>query len=187
MAEPAFYRFRTAVGGFHKGDVSAYIEKTASAHQAELAQLEQALTAAQQENENLRASLTDLQAKLDAIHEASDSIQEEPAVAVELSTPEHVTELELHAYRRAEAAERLAYQRAGRLYADMQHIHDSASAQLQQVSQDAGQAMEAMDAALVRIKSALERTQQESRQAAEALEAMGALLPDPAEGLEAAE
>lgn len=130
MAEAASYRFRTAVGGFHKGDVSAYIKQTAGAHQAECAQLKQALSDAQQENETLRASLAELQAQLDAVHEPSDEDREERA-AQEPDTSEHITELELGAYRRAEAAERLAYQRAGRLYADMQRIHDSALAQLE--------------------------------------------------------
>lgn len=186
MAEAASYRFRTAVGGFHKGDVSAYIKQTAGAHQAECAQLKQALSDAQQENETLRASLAELQAQLDAVHEPSDEDREERA-AQEPDTPGHITELELGAYRRAEAAERLAYQRAGRLYADMQRIHDSALAQLEQLSQDAAQTAKAMDAALGRMKATLAQTQQEAGQAAQALEAMGALLPDPAEGLEAAE
>ena len=35
MAESA-YHFRSSLGGFHKGDVTAYIEKTAMQHRTEL-------------------------------------------------------------------------------------------------------------------------------------------------------
>ena len=38
------YTFRTALGGFHKGDVTAYIEKVASQHRSELLENEKIIT-----------------------------------------------------------------------------------------------------------------------------------------------
>ena len=54
MPEPTSYAFRTVVGGFHKGDVSAYIAKTAAEHQAQIAALQNQLESLQLENEQLR-------------------------------------------------------------------------------------------------------------------------------------
>lgn len=185
MAEEYSHRFRTAVGGFHKGDVSAYITKTASQHRAELSEWEQALAAAQQENETLREQLAALQAELESIRYAPDSEPEPADTDICACMPEQLKELELEAYRRAEAAERLAYQRAGRLYEDMQDIYDASGVQLRDVSDAAAHAMDAVEAALQTLKISLESTQRAARDSAETLDAMGAMIPDPAEGLEA--
>lgn len=171
------YRFRTAVGGFHKGDVSAYIAAIASKHKAELSKLEQALTAAEQENAQLRQQLA-----------AAEAAQlEVPTVEAEAlpCTSEHITELELDAYRRAEAAERLAYQRAKRLYEDMQDICSDSTTRLHDVSAASQEAIDTIHNAIHKLTDSLESTQNTAKQAAEFLDAMGALVPDPAEGLEA--
>lgn len=180
MAEATSYRFRTAVGGFHKGDVCAYISKMSSQHRAETAELQQELDRLQQENESLRTQAASVEASL---HDLRDDSAE--TVEVEVSEfPENITDLELTAYRRAEAAERLAHQRAKQLYEDMQSIYVQAGTQLRTVSGAAGKAMDSIEEAMHAVKAALEDTQKSVKRAQQSLEDMGALVPDPAEGLE---
>lgn len=185
MAEEYSHRFRTAVCGFHKGDVSAYITKIATRHQAELSGLEKELTDMQQENETLREQLSALQAELETLQGVPEAEPEQTAPEPHVCMPENINELELAAYRRAEAAERLAYQRAGRLYEDLQNIYDISAVQLRSVSDATEQAMETVESAMHTLKTSLEDTQRTAKESAEALDAMGALVPDPAEGLEA--
>lgn len=180
MAETTVHRFRTAMGGFHKGDVSAYITKTAVQHRKEIAALEEQLAQQQEENEALRAKLAELEAEAAAPREEPPAEALSPDTALEAG----IEKQELDAYRRAEAAERLAYQRAGRLYEDMQHIYEKSGGQLQTVSQAAKDAMEALDSAMDNLMSTLEKTRMEAQTSTRELEAMGALVPDPAEGLE---
>lgn len=186
MAEANSHRFRTAVGGFHKGDVSTYIAKIAGEHRAETAELQQQLEALQKENDTLRTQMAQAEAQLakalgDTQAEDGSAKRTEEAIS-----PETITDLELGAYRRAEAAERLAHQRAKRLYADMQDIYDNAAAQLHTVSGAAGTALGAIEDAVHSVRAALEGTQNAAKNAQESLEDLGALVPDPAEGLEAA-
>lgn len=181
MAETKSHRFRTAMGGFHKGDVCAYITKISGEHRAETEALTQELENLRQENEALRAKAAAAEAELLSLREG-DPETAEPAP---VPPPENITEMELEAYRRAEAAERLAHQRAKRLYADMQDIYTKAEAQLHTVSGAAGTAMDAIEEAMHTMKTALEDTKTAARSAQKSLEEMGALVPDPAEGLEA--
>lgn len=180
MAETTVHRFRTAMGGFHKGDVSAYITKTAAQHRKEIAALEEQLAQEQEENEALREQLAELQTEAESPREEPPAEAPAPDAVPEAAIEKH----ELDAYRRAEAAERLAHQRAGRLYADMQHIYEKSGGQLQVVSQAAKDAMEALDSAMDNLMSTLEKTRLEAKASTQELEAMGALVPDPAEGLE---
>lgn len=182
MAETTSYRFRTAVGGFHKGDVCAYITKMSSQHREETAELQQELERLQKENEALLNQAASVEAELQVLR--SDEAELPEAEVSEI--PENITDLELTAYRRAEAAERLAHQRAKRLYEDMQNIYVQAGSQLRTVSGAAGKAMGTIEEAMHAIKTALEDTQTSAESAQQALEDMGALVPDPAEGLEAA-
>lgn len=184
MAEEYSHRFRTAVGGFHKGDVSAYIAKISGLHRAELSELQQALTSAQQENEILREQLAAMQTEPETPSYTSTADSETAEAELCACAPETLKELELEAYRRAEKAERLAYQRAGRLYEDMQDIYDASGTQLRNISGAAAQAMDAVETALQTLKDALEHTQDTAKQSAETLDAMGATIPDPAEELE---
>lgn len=185
MAEANSQRFRTAVGGFHKGDVSAYITKIAGEHRAETEELRQQLEALQKENDTLRTQMAQAEAQLE---KALDGVHTEDGAAAhteEAITSESITDLELGAYRRAEAAERLAHQRAKRLYEDMQGIYDNSAAQLRTISGATGKALGVIEEAMLAIKTALMDTQDTAKKAQKALEDMGALVPDPAEGLEA--
>lgn len=167
--------FRTAVGGFHKGDVSAYISKTAAAHQAQVAGLENRLETLQQENDRLRQQLLEQSAPVPSAPEPEPEDVPEPSLK----------EQELAAYRRAEAAERLASQRARKLYAEMQQLCDNSGQQVAQTDSTIQTAMETINAQLDIIRTAITALHGSVRASSEELQTMGQMVPDPAEGLEA--
>lgn len=175
MSEGNPQNFRTAVGGFHKGDVSTYIAKTAADHRAELSKLQRTLQKLQAENESLRAQL---RAQTVPAPPPEDSSMPAPIPRAELE------EQELRAYRRAEAAERLASQRAGKLYQDMQAICDASAAQLSEMDAVAGEAIQNTTAQFQAIHAALEAIQALVRTSSSTLLDMSSMIPDPAEGLE---
>lgn len=181
MSESIPYVFRTAVGGFHKGDVSAYIAKTAAEHQAQLEsmksqndELERQLGALRLENDSLRRQL-----QTDAV-EAKEKITEPEVPAEEVS----LQDKELAAYRRAEAAERLACQRAKKLYQDMQRICGDSARQLAQTDATAQQALEQIRDQFGLIRDSVSALYETVRDASQELREMGQMVPDPAEGLE---
>ena len=185
------YTFRTAVGGFHKGDVTAYISKTAAAHQAEIANLKRQLEALEQENTALRdqVHLMELPHLLSQ-HEAAQAPEPEAQPFTE-APPEpvqdvasSVREQELMAYRRAEAAERLAHQRANKLYGSIQAICDESAVSMDGAGSVAQEAMAIIAQQLQRIQDSLDTVQRSLHDSSESLRAMGEFIPDPAEGLE---
>lgn len=184
MSEPGLYTFRTAVGGFHKGDVSAYITKVASAHRAEVSALQKQVETLEQENASLREQLQmlSLPGLLDQMTAAS-APQPEPEPEPEASSP--LKEQELLAYRRAEAAERLACQRAKKLYEDIQHICDGSAASMDDADTVTREALEIIMQQLQRIRTSVDGLSTVIQASSESLRAMGDLVPDPAEGLEA--
>jgi hypothetical protein len=175
MDEANVYSFRTAVGGFHKGDVCAYITRLAGEHRQAVEALEQELEALRAENQSLKAQLS---AQPQEAPQVSPPVQE----TMDLHAME---DRELQAYRRAEAAERLACQRAKKLYQDMQLLCDDSAQQILSLDETAHTAMEAIDAQLLLLHDSLERVQGAVQTSAEGLRAMGNLIPDPAEELEA--
>lgn len=200
MSEPT-YTFRTAVGGFHKGDVSAYIAKTAAEHQQALAELQAKITRLEKENAMLEQQLQmlSLPELLDQMLEPEPSSEPEPsaetvpeAVSEAVTAPEEtpaetlssLKERELLAYRRAEAAERLACQRAKKLYGDIQSICDQSAATMDNADAVTQDAMGIILAQLQRIRGSVDGLSTAMQSSSEALRAMVDLVPDPAEGLE---
>ncbi len=185
MPEPNSYTFRTAVGGFHKGDVTAYISKTASAHQTALAALQKQVETLEQENASLREQLQML-----SLPNLLDQMAPEPAPdAAPQSEPvdppdPSLKERELLAYRRAEAAERLACQRAKKLYSDIQHICDDSAASMDDADAVTREALEIILAQLQRVRNSVDGLSGVIQASSESLRAMGDMVPDPAEGME---
>lgn len=127
-----FTKFRSSVGGFNRSDVANYIEALSMGHQ-------QATKKLREENADLSAQLAQLHLQLDEQTAAKEALQEkltqtetaltstetalneamvmldelQPAPAPE-QTPDYAA-MELEAYRRAEAAERLALDRSARM------------------------------------------------------------------------
>ena len=81
------FAFRSALGGFHRGDVSKYISETAAAHQAQTERLQEQIAALEQENEALRAQLEALQ-EPPAEEEESELIELPEEAPAEEAPPE---------------------------------------------------------------------------------------------------
>ena len=104
-----FSKFRSSLGGFNREDVANYIETQSIAHQKELRALREENARLIAERDEARQALAAMQAQADEKADA-DETQQEP-LPQQLDLPAD----ELEAYRRAEAAERNARERAAQL------------------------------------------------------------------------
>ena len=136
------YGFRSSMGGFHKGDVAAYIEKTAIAHRTEILEYEKEIAKLREENYSLQQQLNLLMMATPIPTAAAPAAAPEPIpepvpAPAPAPAPQIVTEplplndselmqMELQAYRRAEAVERKASNRARNLYQQMEGMCESA-------------------------------------------------------------
>ena len=120
--------FRTAMGGFHKGDVVGYIERTAAQHRSELLSRDQIIQELQEENRSLQQQLNLL---MMATPVATPAPVAEPIPApapkpvptpAPAPAPAELMTQELQAYRRAEAVERNANARARKLYQQLEGV-----------------------------------------------------------------
>lgn len=168
--------FRTAVGGFHKSDVTAYIAKTAKDHQAQLQEKDKEITQLQQQLEQALSQLTQQDV-------APDPVPEPAPVAAEPSE-DSLDRLELEAYRRAEAAERIAFQRAKKLYEALGNICTEARTQLESADSAARNSITAMELQLQTLKDSCDALTAALSGARQQLLDMDVMIPDPAEGLE---
>ncbi len=143
-----FSKFRGSLGGFNRTDVADYIEKLCLTHAAELKERSRRAEELQTQLEETRAKLREteadrdrlqeqLQEARDQLQEAQDALEaatapkpepeepEEPEESEVAEAPEEAPDypsLELEAYRRAEATERLAARRAEQLSRQMQEF-----------------------------------------------------------------
>ena len=153
-----FSKFRASLNGFHRSDVVAYIETLCAEHQ-------KALKAAQEESADLRQQLDDAQQELaaqislsdhlqseltatqDALKATEDALEEALTTLTEPDIPEEASEeaepaapdyaeLELEAYRRAEAMERAANQRAAKLRSQLDELLEQVSNRYEQAGQE---------------------------------------------------
>lgn len=152
-------RFRTALAGFHKGDVTDYISQSArtnrdmvnnlnqqilalqeenaqlrgtaadSAYIAELEEKASALAELQQENTLLKNRVRQLEFKLEEAETAAMEVPQEAPVEQE-EPSEDVRAMELAAYRRAEEMERRVSQRARMLSSQLDGIAQQSSQKL---------------------------------------------------------
>ena len=173
-----FTKFRTSVGGFNRSDVADYIEalcteqkkackaledeKQSLASQLEEAQI--SLTAKERELQALRQKLeeteTALAASESALGEALElaDAQTAPAEQPQAEQQEEKTDFpakELEAYRRAEATERLAAERAGRLRSRLSSLLDNVSGRYEQTGQEIQALSEDIRTNLQRMQEAL--------------------------------
>lgn len=108
-------------------------------------------------------------------------VSREPEISLE---PGSLQAKELAAYRRAEAAERLAYQRAGLLYMEMEAICQDSNSQMAQLDTDTQAAMDAILQQLDLLRQSLSAAHETIHSAAGTLKDISDMVPDPAEGLE---
>ena len=173
------YHFRTAVGGFHKGDVTEYIARSAASHRTEVEDYKERLAAMEQENQSLRQQL-DLLMMSAAVLEEETPEQEAPA-----QQPETISELELQAYRRAEAAERMANQRAKKLYETLEALCQDTEGEFTTANTAVQETVETILAQTKALETACQKLSEALNTSREKLSSMDAMIPDPAEELEA--
>lgn len=150
-----FSKFRSSLGGFNRGDVATYIETLCRTHGAELKERDgriESLTAALAEaqgqreeaiaqTEALRRQVEELETQLEAAtapppeeDEALEEVLNEDA-ADETEVPDYPS-LELEAYRRAEAAERMALRRAQQCRRELLSFLESTTARYRDTGED---------------------------------------------------
>lgn len=187
-----FSKFRSSLGGFHRGDVANYIESLSREHAAALKEqsgridaLQAELLAARQKLEEAEAEKRALQDQLDdalAALEAATAPAEEAAEDETEAEPEEAPDypkLELEAYRRAEATERLATQRAQQLKRELVDFLENTTARYQQTGEDIAALAEDLKSGLKRLEENLSELDLLFGETAEHLETL-----TPAEPLE---
>lgn len=173
-----FSKFRGSLGGFNRTDVADYIEKLCLTHAAELKERSRRAEELQTQLEETRAQLREteadrdrLQAQLqeaqDQLQEAQDALEaatapepepEEPEEPEEAEAPEEAPDypsLELEAYRRAEATERLAARRAEQLSRQMQEFVAHISQRYAETGEEIAALSEDMRSDLQRLQDSL--------------------------------
>ena len=172
--------FRTAVGGFHKSDVSEYIAKIAKDHQAQLQEKDQEIQQLQQQLDQAREQLAQAPVPQEPTPDSA------PVETHQEPQEDTLDRLELEAYRRAEAAERIASQRAKKLYEALGDICSEARNQLETADSAARNSITAMELQLQTLEDSCDALTKALTKARQQLLDMDAMIPDPAEGLEEA-
>ncbi len=187
-----FSKFRSSLGGFHRGDVANYIESLSMQHaaamkeksgqidalQAELLAARQKLQEAEEEKRALQIKLDDALAALEAATAPAEEAAEDEAEAEPEEAPDY-PKLELEAYRRAEATERLATQRAQQLKRELVDFLENTTARYQQTGEDIAALAEDLKSGLKRLEENLSELDLLFGETAEHLETL-----TPAEPLE---
>ena len=173
-----FSKFRGSLGGFNRTDVADYIEKLCLTHAAELKERSRRAEELQTQLEETRAQLREteadrdrlqdqLQEARDQLQEAQDALEaatapepepEEPEEPEEAEAPEEAPDypkLELEAYRRAEATERLAARRAEQLSRQMQEFVAHISQRYAETGEEIAALSEDMRSDLQRLQDSL--------------------------------
>lgn len=147
-------KFRSAFNGFNREDVASYLEYLNSKHTAQVNQLtseadflrskldtaqpdcdqSEALSALEQERDDLRAELTALQEQYEALLSRCDDLEQQlaeannaPTATVPVPAAVCTPAEELEIYRRAERTERMARERADMIYRQTNGILNEAS------------------------------------------------------------
>ncbi len=187
-----FSKFRSSLGGFHRGDVANYIESLSMQHaaamkeksgqidalQAELLAARQKLQEAEEEKRALQIKLDDALAALEAATAPAEDEAEDETEAEPEEAPDY-PKLELEAYRRAEATERLATQRAQQLKRELVDFLENTTARYQQTGEDIAALAEDLKSGLKRLEENLSELDLLFGETAEHLETL-----TPAEPLE---
>lgn len=184
--EESVYRFRTALSGFHKGDVTAYIEKTASEHRSALLEMEKTITQLQKENRSLQQQVNLLMLSTPSPAPAEPVEKPAPVVPVEKPAPAPLPEtaplqsdmaaLELQAYRRAEAVEHAANVRARQLYRQLEGMCANTIDEVQVTDTAVKQAIELMMQQASSLEQAYQTLNTVLAASREKLEAMNELF-----------
>ena len=172
--------FRSAFNGFNREDVVHYLEYLNNKYQSQINQL----TAENEELrvqlgqpaedlselvEELQAQCAELTAKLEEA-EARLTMQEEPAAAPEMVTPD-ISE-ELAAYRRAERIEREAKERADLVYFQANGVLTEATAKVDGIAADITDMADHVMQQLTQLQVAVSSSKQALQDAASIMNAI---------------
>lgn len=170
------YHFRSALCGFHKGDVTGYIERTATQHRSELLQRDQIINALQEENRSLQQNLLVMATSI-ATPAPAPAPEPAPEIAPEAAS-EELMSMELQAYRRAEAVERNANTRARKLYRQLEDVCEDTLDGFQLTDSAVKQAIEVMTAQVSALEQAYQSLSAALNSSREKLAATNELLSD---------
>ena len=126
------YSFRSALSGFNRADVIAFIGQLSASHEAELRERDEELRLAREELERLQKENGRLVKLVTEQSEAKpgDRQPEQPAGPAEPEIAQPIQEKELEVYRRAERCEREARVRAEKVYSAVAAEVDGAGKKL---------------------------------------------------------
>ena len=186
-----FSKFRSSLNGFNRSDVATYIESLCAAHQKELKAAQEQAGALSAQLEQETAQKLALQHELDATQTALASTQSALEEALEALTNPEVPEetsveeapapdyedLELEAYRRAEAMERAANQRAAKLRAQLDELLEQMSTRYEEAGQEIQVLSEDIRINLKRLDETLSDLDAIFDEAKNGFEAMDACFP----------
>lgn len=149
-----FSKFRTALSGFNRSDVTSYVEALCAEHQKQLRQLQEELARANRSLEEETQKRLQLAEELEQAQSAAQTPPEEP---------EETKELE--AYRRAEAMERASAERAAKLRRQMDELLEEASGRyaraggdLKSLSDDVQHSLQRMEDVFSELAALFEQT-----------------------------
>ena len=166
-----FSKFRTSLGGFNRTDVSDYMTKICAEHQSVLKQQQAESALLEQKLAEADRSLTDALSRLDRAEkaaaekdaeilalrgelEAAEALLASQPAPQEEPVPDYAA-MELEAYRRAEATERMAAERSARLRQQLSDLLDGTAQQYEEAGQEITALAEDIRANLKRLEEAL--------------------------------
>ena len=169
-------RFRTAMGGFRKRDVTEYLVKLHEEHKIALEAAERKAAALEQENLALRQAidgnlLEELKTQNRELLEQVQALEAKTAELTASGDPE-LRSRELEAYRRAEAMERRASQRFRQVNQQVEEISGPIIRELAGTVDSARTALEAIGSQLSTLQAASEQLKGVMSEGSEKLEAL---------------
>lgn len=157
-----FSKFRSALGGFNRADVAAYIEGLCSDHQKQLKAEKAEREAILEQLNELRSLLDDkneavkqLEEELEQTKTALDESQKMLEEALSMEPEEDYHSMELEAYRRAEAMERATAERSAKVNRQLGDLVEETAGRYEQVGQDIKSLSEDLGINLQRLQEAL--------------------------------
>ena len=179
--------FRSALNGFNREDVVAYIEYLNSTHATEINQLhseldflrnrqpvtpdgdEAAARKASQQEEVIEQQAARIRELFDRCRELEEKLQ---AVVDQQNSAQARAEEELEAYRRAERAERQAKERAAQLYQQANGALAEASIRVDEAAEQIGQMTDRVMEQLAQLQNAVSGTKVALKEASQTMYAI---------------
>ncbi len=150
-------KFRTSLGGFNRVDVSDYMTKIAAEHQEAMRKVEKERARLAKELDEAQISIAYKDAQVQQLQKeqaALDAKLAEAETALKAREEDYAS-LELEAYRRAEATERMAAERSARIRQQLSEVLDDFSARCGASGQELSSLTQDLRSNLVRLEDAL--------------------------------